>query len=96
MIVGAVFVQPQSEYTGKTFSKNFSFTVPSPSASAAHIVAAASALHVAGSVELNVIKTAGSWAEGLQRYQEQKLKPHHQGETHIKGSTSVFRKLGSG
>ena len=36
---------------------------------------------VAGSVELNVIKTAGSWAEGLQRYQEQKLKPHHEGET---------------
>ncbi len=46
MIVGAVFDQPQLENnTGKTFSKNFSFTVPSPSASAAHIVAAASALH---------------------------------------------------
>ena len=49
MIVGAVFVQPQSEYTGKTFS-NFppqadNPSLHRPSASAAHLVAAASALH---------------------------------------------------
>ena len=35
---------------------------------------------VVGSIQMDVIKTAGSWAEGLQRYQEQKLKPLTEGE----------------
>jgi len=36
---------------------------------------------VHGDVQLDVIKTAGSWAEGLNTYQSQKLQPLHAGPT---------------
>lgn len=34
-----------------------------------------------GNIEQDVIKSAGSWAEGLQRYQTQKHKHLFEGET---------------
>ena len=36
---------------------------------------------VHGDVTLDVIKTAGSWSEGLNTYQQQKMKTLHKGPT---------------